>query len=61
MRNYLAVFTSDRTGPKWRAWYAMTDAERAEADRAGFVAITDWNQAHIVNEECDSCGIAGRR
>ena len=21
--HYLAVFTSDKTGPKWRAWRAM--------------------------------------
>ena len=26
--HYLAVFTSDKTGPRWRAWYAMR-SERA--------------------------------
>lgn len=46
MTNYLAVFTSDKTGPRWRAWYAMTEAEQAETDRRGLAAITAWDAAH---------------
>lgn len=43
---YLAVFTMDKTGPKWRAWRAMTDAQRAETDRIGLAAIAAWDEAH---------------
>ena len=28
--HYLAVFTSDKTGPKWRAWRAMSEAEQED-------------------------------
>jgi hypothetical protein len=44
--HYLAVFTSDKTGPQWRAWYAMTDEERAERDRIGLAALAAWDEAH---------------
>lgn len=43
---YLAVFTSDKTGPRWRAWYALSKAEQAETDRVGMAANTAWNAAH---------------
>src|SRR5690606_23219749 len=41
--HYLAVFTSDKTGPKWRAWRAMSEAEQAETARLGVAA---WEEAH---------------
>ena len=44
--HYLAVFTSDKTGPKWRAWRAMTKAEQDEKDRIGLAAIKAWDEAH---------------
>ena len=36
--HYLAVFTSDKTGPRWRAWYAMTEEELRDmvSSHAGF-------------------------
>lgn len=43
---YLAVFTSDKTGPKWRAWRAMTEAQQAEAARIGVAAVAEWEAAH---------------
>lgn len=46
MAEYLAVFTSDKTGPKWRAWRAMSPAQQAEADRAGLAALAAWDEAH---------------
>jgi len=44
--HYLAVFTSNKSSPKWRAWYAMTDAERAAKDEAGLAALKAWDEAH---------------
>jgi hypothetical protein len=44
--HYLAVFTSDKTGPKWRAWRAMSEAEQAETARAGVAAVAEWETAH---------------
>ena len=44
--HYLAVFTSNKTSPKWRAWYAMTDAERAATDVKGLAALKAWDEAH---------------
>ncbi|WP_374570792.1 hypothetical protein [Phenylobacterium sp.] len=44
--HYLAVFTSDKTGPRWRAWYAMSDAEREAKDREGLAALAAWDEAH---------------
>ena len=40
--HYLAVFTSDKTGPKWRAWRAMSEAEQAETARRGVAAVAAW-------------------
>jgi hypothetical protein len=44
--HYLAVFTSDKTGPKWRAWRAMSEARQAETARLGVAAVADWEEAH---------------
>jgi hypothetical protein len=44
--HYLAVFTSNKTSPKWRAWYAMTEAEKAAADETGLAALAAWDAAH---------------
>lgn len=45
-RHYLAVFTSDKAGPKWRAWRAMTEARQAETARIGVAAVAAWEDAH---------------
>ncbi|WP_392354511.1 hypothetical protein V8F63_03310 [Brevundimonas sp. LF-1] len=44
--HYLAVFTSDKTGPKWRAWRAMSEAEQTETARRGVAAVAAWEEAH---------------
>ena len=44
--HYLAVFTSDKTGPKWRAWRAMSEAQQAETAHLGVAAVAAWEEAH---------------
>lgn len=44
--HYLAVFTSDKTGPKWRAWRAMSEAQQAETARRGVAAVAEWEEEH---------------
>lgn len=43
---YLAVFTSNKTSPRWRAWYAMSDEERRAKDEEGLAALKAWDEAH---------------
>ncbi|MFN3815588.1 hypothetical protein [Brevundimonas sp.] len=43
---YLAVFTMDKTGPKWAAWHAMTKDEQDETARIGVAAVAAWEEAH---------------
>lgn len=43
---YLAVFTSDKTGPKWRNWYALSEAQQAERAERGVAAVLAWDDAH---------------
>jgi len=44
--SYLAVFTSNKTGPRWQSWYAMSDAERRARDEEGLAALQAWDEAH---------------
>ena len=44
--HYLAVFTSDKTGPRWREWYGLTEAEKTARQTAGIAAIAAWDEAH---------------
>jgi hypothetical protein len=44
--HYLAVFLSNKDGPRWRAWYAMTEAERRATDARGIPALEAWDDAH---------------
>ena len=44
--HYLAVFTSDKAGPKWRAWRAMSEADQAETARLGVAAVAEWEATH---------------
>jgi hypothetical protein len=36
---YLAVFTSNKTSPRWRAWYAMSPEEQRATDEKGLAAL----------------------
>jgi hypothetical protein len=44
--HYLAVFLSNKTSPRWRAWYAMSDEERRAKDEVGLAALKAWDEAH---------------
>jgi hypothetical protein len=46
---YLAVFTSNKTSPRWQAWYAMSEAERRAKDEEGLAALRAWDEAHKVD------------
>jgi hypothetical protein len=46
---YLAVFTSNKTSPKWRAWRAMTEAEQAAKDVIGLAALKTWDEDHAAD------------
>ena len=43
---YLAVFLSNKTSPRWQAWYAMAEDERRAKDAAGLAALKAWDEAH---------------
>ena len=44
--HYLAVFTSNKTSPRWQAWYAMTEEEQRATDEKGLAALKAWDEAH---------------
>ncbi|MBR2535650.1 MAG: hypothetical protein IKE66_06210 [Hyphomicrobium sp.] len=44
--HYLAVFTSNKSSAKWRAWYAMSDDEQRATDERGLAALAAWDEAH---------------
>ncbi|HEV7227831.1 hypothetical protein [Brevundimonas sp.] len=46
MPHFLAVFTSDKTGSKWRAWRAMTPEDQAARAEIGVAAVKAWEAAH---------------
>jgi hypothetical protein len=43
---YLAVFLSNKTSPRWRAWYAMSEEERRAKDVEGLAALKAWDESH---------------
>ena len=43
---YLAVFMSNKTSPRWQAWYAMSDEERRAKDEVGLAALKAWDEKH---------------
>ncbi|HRO32867.1 MAG TPA: hypothetical protein PLQ03_05575 [Brevundimonas sp.] len=46
MPRYLALFTMDKTGPKFRAWKAMTEGQQAATAETGVAAIKAWEASH---------------
>jgi len=44
--HYLAIFTMDKAGPKFRAWKAMSEAEQAARAEEGVAAVKAWEAAH---------------
>lgn len=43
---YLAVFYSNKSSPRWQAWYAMSDDERRAKDEVGLAALKAWDEVH---------------
>ena len=43
---YLAVFLSNKTSPRWQAWYAMSNEERRAKDAEGLAALRAWDEKH---------------
>jgi len=43
---YLAVFLSNKSSPKWQAWYAMSEEERRAKDETGLAALAAWDEKH---------------
>jgi hypothetical protein len=43
---YLAIFSSNKSSQRWRAWYAMSDEERRAKDEQGLAALKAWDEAH---------------
>jgi hypothetical protein len=43
---YLGVFYSDKNGPKWQAWRAMTDGEQKARQAIGIPALEAWDEQH---------------
>jgi len=43
---YLAVFLSNKAGPKWQAWHAMSEEERRAKDAIGIPALYAWDEKH---------------
>jgi hypothetical protein len=44
--HYLAVFLSNKTSPRWKAWYAMSEEERRAKDAKGLAALKAWDEKH---------------
>lgn len=43
---YLAVFLSNKAGPKWQAWYALSEDEQKARQAIGIPALEAWDEAH---------------
>lgn len=43
---YLAVFLSNKTGPRWQAWYEMSEEEQRATDEKGLAALRAWDEEH---------------
>lgn len=43
---YLAVFLSNKNGPRWQAWYAMSEDEQRATDEVGLAALKAWDEEH---------------
>jgi len=43
---YLAVFLGDKTSARWKAWMAMSDAERKAKEQEGMAGWKAWMEKH---------------
>jgi hypothetical protein len=49
---YLAVFLSDKTGPRWAEWYALSEDEQRARDETGLAALAEWDRTHKDDIVC---------
>ncbi len=43
---YLAVFLGSKSGPRWKAWQALSDSERRAKEQEGMAAWKGWAEKH---------------
>jgi hypothetical protein len=43
---YLGVFLSNKAGPKWQEWYALSDEEKQARQAIGIPALEAWDEQH---------------
>jgi len=43
---YLAVFLSNKAGPKWQEWYALPKEEQQARQAIGIPALLAWDEQH---------------
>ncbi|RYE87407.1 MAG: hypothetical protein EOP19_04360 [Hyphomicrobiales bacterium] len=43
---YLAVFYSNKAGPKWQAWYGLSEEQQKARQAVGIPALEAWDEAH---------------
>lgn len=43
---YLAVFYSNKNGPKWQEWYGLSEAEQQARQAIGIPALEAWDEQH---------------
>jgi len=43
---YLAVFLSNKAGPRWQEWYALSDEEKSARQAIGIPALEAWDEEH---------------
>ena len=51
MKQFLAIYTGQRTSPRWREWDALSEADRKKREKDGMQAWMNWgskNEASIV-------------
>ena len=51
MKKFLAIYTGQRTSPRWREWDALSEADRKKREKDGMQAWMNWgskNEASIV-------------
>lgn len=46
---YLAVFTNNKTSPKWPVSYVMTEAEKKAVQHVGIPALNKWDEDHAAD------------
>jgi hypothetical protein len=43
---YMAVFLSNKAGPKWQEWYGLSEEEKQARQAVGIPALLAWDETH---------------